>query len=172
MTFVGRKTFAASPPVQSLRITPGGFWLLSEATSPSSVGIYAYTSPPDKMSDYLYRPPQSAWTAVTMNSSGLMPGSERLGMLHVPTVKCFGSLADTSGDVAVTNPTNIQLLLQRPVTTCIIAALLYYGYYLWSHNIPVESVAYSYEAVVGRKELYRTVTASIAHFDLMHIGFK
>lgn len=152
---------------------PEGFWLLSEATnSPSGVEIYGYMSHLDKMADYLYRPPQSAWTAVTMASSGLKSGSDRLGILHVPTVKCFGSLADTSGDVAVTNPTNIQLLLQRPVTTCIIAALLYYGYYLWANNVPVESVAYSYEAVVGRKELYRTVTASIAHYDLMHIGFK
>ena len=38
--------------------------------------------------------------------------------------------------------------------------------------MPVDNVSFSYDAVVNRKELYRIVTASLAHFDLMHIGFN
>ena len=173
-----RKSFTASPPMQSIRIMPGGYWLLSEARKDQSgtALVYGYISAPEqeklKPEDYLYTPPTTAWSAVTMTNTGAVDGSAVLESLHGPTVHCFGSLADSSGDAAVSNPSNIQLLLQRPVTTCIIIGLLYYGYYLWASHVPVEDVAYSYEAVVNRKELYRVVTASIAHYDLMHIGFN
>ena len=99
---------------------------------------------------HLYIPPVDSWELL-----GKQKASIDTEKYTSPRVDCFGTLTErtdllaTSGGV-VTNPTNIELLIQRPITTSIIAGILYYGYYLWANRIPVEDVAFSYDAVVNR----------------------
>ena len=175
-----------------------GHWLISLDNSQNSPNL-GYLATPNKQSSYLYTPPFDTWSAVSVTSfdmNGINNNPEELRGLSAPNVKCFGSLAEVNDLQTVTpQPSNLQILVQRPVTTGIIIGILYYGYYLWANRVPVEDVAYSYDAVVNRKELYRVITASLgklkpnlkfyffirayqfkcrfpAHYDLMHIGFN
>lgn len=110
-----------------------------------------YTSTPADPVLYLYTPPTDTWQTHS-DPSGKLTG------LHSPHVECFGSLAEQADLQTTGTPSNIEMIIQRPVTSIIIAGLSYYYYYLWAYHVPVEYVSFSYEAVVNRKELYRAIT--------------
>ena len=67
---------------------------------------------------------------------------------------------------------NLSTLLARPVTVLILSALLFTAYLLWSRRVPVSSVSFSYDAVVGVSEYWRALSASFSHFEAMHLAFN
>lgn len=67
---------------------------------------------------------------------------------------------------------NIGQLMQRPVTTALLIVIFGVAYYLWAYKVDPSSVAYSYDAVVNKGEYWRTITASFAHFELLHLAFN
>lgn len=84
----------------------------------------------------------------------------------------MGSLADSPPLIPMSSQTNIQILINRPITTILCLLILWIAYYLWSHRIEVSSVSYSYDAIISREEYWRFFTASFSHFDLLHLAFN
>lgn len=125
------------------------------------LGKIVYGNSPANPEDYIYRPPKLGWKA---SSDGDMPG---------PIVSnCVGSLESTAPLFSGNDASNIGQLIERPVTTALLGVIFAVAYYLWAYKIDPSAVAYSFEAVVHRGEYWRTVTASFAHFDLLHLGFN
>lgn len=72
--------------------------------------------------------------------------------------------------------------MDRPITVLLLLLLLFVAYYLWSHRVPVSAVSFSYQAVVlgtetefgaaSGREYWRALTASVAHFEPLHLGFN
>ena len=67
---------------------------------------------------------------------------------------------------------NLQQLLARPGTLLLLACLLATAYLLWARRVEVSAVAFSYDAVVAGREYWRALTASFAHFEMMHLAFN
>jgi membrane associated rhomboid family serine protease len=108
-------------------------------------------------------PPASGW---------IRYGEENVRATSTLQVSCTGSLADSPPPTPPSQQSNIQVLLSRPVTTVLCATLLTIAYLLWAWRTDVSSVSFSYESVVLSGEYWRAVSASFAHFDVMHIGFN
>ena len=124
-------------------------------------GKIVYVNSPENPEDYIYFPPKLDWKAARNED---LPG---------PVVShCVGSLEVTSPVINVDSQSNIGELLQRPVTTILLFIIFLVAYYLWAYNVDVSAVSYSYDAVVLRGEYWRVITASFAHFDLLHLGFN
>ena len=136
---------AEAHPRAIIQLDKRGFWTIGVEDGD------LYRSTGTHMAQHLYTPPIDKWELFGKQRTSTDSGP------HIPPhVDCTGTLTEridllaTSGGI-MTNPTNVELLIQRPVTTSIIAGILYYGYYLWAHRVPVEDVAFSYDAVVNRK---------------------
>lgn len=119
-----------------------------------------YFNSPDHPQEYIYSPPYTGWKVAEKKKS-ISPVIET----------CQGSLAD-SQPINSRESSNIGQLMNRPITSLLLAIIFYYAYYLWSERVAVDDVSYSYERVVTNKEYWRMVTASFAHFDLLHLGFN
>ncbi|KAJ1443975.1 hypothetical protein B484DRAFT_256829 [Ochromonadaceae sp. CCMP2298] len=119
-----------------------------------------YSNSPPTPERYIYNPPGGGWESIQASD------------LPAPQVgHCKGSL-ETSVPINAQEVSNIGQLLQRPVTTLLLGFIFAVAYYLWAFRIDVGAVAYSYDAVLLRGEYWRGVTASFAHYDLMHLGFN
>ena len=66
----------------------------------------------------------------------------------------------------------LKVMMERPGTHLMLGINMYIAWVLYSKNVPVERVALSYERVVRDGEYWRGVTASLAHYDIMHLGFN
>ena len=104
-------------------------------------------------------PPSTGWSSAS---------AENTGGIH--SVQCWGSLQDST--VTSYSQSNIDIMLNQPVTMIIIIALLYIYYYLNTNNVDVALVSFSYNAVFNQKEYWRVVTSALSHYDLLHIGFN
>lgn len=72
--------------------------------------------------------------------------------------------------------------MNRPVTVLLLLLLLYVAYHLWAYRVLVSDVSFSYQAVVlgtatesgvaSGREYWRAVTASVSHFEPLHLGFN
>jgi membrane associated rhomboid family serine protease len=87
------------------------------------------------------------------------------------TVTCSGSMFD-SGNGFIDPNSNIGALFNQPITTSILLIILYIAYYMWANRTEVSAVSYCYSWFVEGKEYWRALTASLAHFELMHLGFN
>ena len=67
---------------------------------------------------------------------------------------------------------NMSELLGRPVTLLILGTILAVAYQLWARRVPVSAVSFSYEAVTREGEYWRGLTASFAHFEVLHLAFN
>ena len=85
---------------------------------------------------------------------------------------CHGSLSEAPQQGPWDNSNLNTLIFGQPGTTCVTALLLAVFAAIFFYKIPLEHIAYSYELVVERGEYFRVVTSSLAHLDLMHIGFN
>ena len=133
-------------PRAIIQLDKRGFWTIGVEDGDLLRSVGTHMS-----AQHLYTPPMDTWELF-----GKQKASTGTTAYIPPHVDCSGTLTErvdllaTSGGV-VANPTNIELLIQRPVTTSIIVGILYYGYHLWAQRVPVEDVAFSYDAVVNRK---------------------
>lgn len=89
---------------------------------------------------------------------------------------CVGSLQD-SPTLAPPTPASAQSggmkdVLQSPATSLLLFGISLYAMYLWAQRVEPASVAYSYDAVVGRGQYWRMLTASFAHFEPLHWLFN
>ena len=67
---------------------------------------------------------------------------------------------------------NLSSVISRGGTTLFFVLNVTIAYLIWSKEIGVDAVAFAYDWVVGRREVWRVFTASLSHFDLLHIGFN
>ncbi len=137
-------------PAEAILFAKGN-WLMVES------GKIIYHTDPAATDINIRHPPNQYWMLSNQNDSPI-PSS----------VQCSGYSPRLQADES----SNIGALLSRPVTTVLLITLCYYAYYLWKNNIEVSAVSYSYEAIIHRGEYWRIVTASFAHFDLIHLGFN
>lgn len=135
----------SSPSVSMVHLPKG--WLVTRGSDQQVLFFHNSTSS---------TPPSGGWR--TLSS----PSSLRVSAHGVPTP----SLSPQ------TPPSNLQQLLSCPVTTALLLLLVGVAYMLWEHRVPADAVSFSYEAVVGRQQLWRTISASFAHFDLLHLGMN
>ena len=63
-------------------------------------------------------------------------------------------------------------LFTSPPHTTPLHPTSYIAWLLYSTPVAVERVSLSYEKVVAQGEYWRAITASFAHYDLMHLGFN
>lgn len=119
-----------------------------------------YKNVPKNPEKYIFSPPETDWKP---SEFGLYPSPE--------VFNCVGSLAD-SPSLKQGHQSNIEELMSRPVTTALLAIIFGVAYYLWSKRIPASDVCFSYETVVQQGEVWRAFTASLSHYDLMHLGFN
>ena len=66
----------------------------------------------------------------------------------------------------------LKVMMERPGTHLMLGINIYIAWVLYNKKVPVERVALSYERVVRDGEYWRGVTASLAHYDIMHLGFN
>mmetsp|Transcript_20220 Transcript_20220/g.20325 ORF Transcript_20220/g.20325 Transcript_20220/m.20325 type:complete len:675 (+) Transcript_20220:281-2305(+) len=125
-----------------------------------------YRNVPEHPEKYIFQPPESQWRSEYETEHG--DASSSVSQLHIS--ECRGSLAD-SPSLPRDDVSNIEMLLNRPVTTSIILLLVSIAYYLWTYRVPVTAVSFSYDAMLSG-EVWRGVTASLSHFQLMHLGFN
>lgn len=117
-----------------------------------------FVSDGDHPEQHIHNPPSTGWSNDTEGD-------------FIPLLTCKGSLQDAPS-VTSSDSSNIQTLIQRPVTTSILIAISYVAYYLWANRIDSSAVAFSYQSCVEAKEYWRAITASFSHFDLLHLGFN
>ena len=146
----------------TISLWANNMWTINQQRTPM------YSNTPIDPAEYIYNPPPTGWVAVA--EAGVELGK---GNGTPPVVKyCRGSLANSPSISSTRNASNIQMLLQKPISTLFLIIIFYIAYWLWSTRTEVEAVAYSYDAVVNLGEYWRVVTASLSHFDLMHLGFN
>jgi membrane associated rhomboid family serine protease len=119
---------------------------------------------PEHPQQYLFQPPPDNWRAVTPNQQ------YKDDAVHIS--HCIGSLADSPPLIPERAQTNLQILMNRPITTLLCCVILTIAYFLWSQRVEVSSVSFSYDSIVNRAEYWRFFTASFAHFDLLHLAFN
>lgn len=118
-----------------------------------------YKNIPEHPDEYISKPPTDGWIPET-------------GKLPAPLiVGCKGSLQN-SPSLPSSSQSNIAQMLERPVTTFLLAIIFYAAYVLWSSRTEVSDVSFSYDAVLNQGEYWRMVTASFSHFDAWHLLFN
>ena len=118
-----------------------------------------YKSIPEHPDEFISKPPTEGWIPET----GKLPAPSIVG--------CRGSLQD-SPSLPSSSQSNISQMLERPVTTFLLAVIFYTAYVLWSSRTEVADVSFSYDAVLNQGEYWRMVTASFSHFDAWHLLFN
>ena len=122
--------------------------------------------------DYLFYPPgpQGGWTLHDASAAARKSGI---------SVECSGSLSTSPPtaeqslpSLASKQPSNLQQLAARPVTTLLLSAMVGYAYVLHSSQTDPSAVSFSYEKIITDGEWHRLVTAACSHFDLVHLGFN
>lgn len=119
-----------------------------------------YKNVPKSPEKYIFSPPETDWKPIDV---GLEPPPR---LSH-----CIGSLAD-SPSLKQGPQSNLEELISRPVTTTLLAIIFGIAYYLWSNHVPPADVCFSYDTVVQQGEVWRAFSASLSHYDLMHLGFN
>lgn len=137
-------------------------WMLLSYNEKTLKMVTEYYNDDSSSEDFLHFPPKTGWKVyMSRNTSSLAPA---------PTVpNCIGRLEGSPNESADSG-SNIAQLLKRPVNTTLIVIILFVAYVLWAYKVEVSAVSFSYESVAIRGEYWRMVTASFAHFDLMHLG--
>ena len=93
------------------------------------------------------------------------------GQSPAPSVVSYGTMSDS--DLTPKGPmSNYEVMKSQPVTMAIIFVILGYGYYLWNNRVDVNDISCSYDSIVHRRQYTRILTSSLAHVDLLHIGFN
>ena len=118
-----------------------------------------YKNIPEHPDEFISKPPTEGWIPET----GKLPAPSIVG--------CRGSLQD-SPSLPSSSQSNISQMLERPVTTFLLAVIFYTAYVLWSSRTEVGDVSFSYDAVLNQGEYWRMVTASFSHFDAWHLLFN
>ena len=124
----------------------------------------AYSNSPSDPAAYIDKPPEYGWHAA--GRAGNIP--EDSPAVH----DCIGSLQDSPPLSRVNENSNVGQLMQRPVTAVLLGAILACAYFLWARRIEVSAVSYSYETFWLQRQYWRAVSASFAHFDVLHLGFN
>mmetsp|Transcript_15400 Transcript_15400/g.25643 ORF Transcript_15400/g.25643 Transcript_15400/m.25643 type:complete len:739 (+) Transcript_15400:221-2437(+) len=141
-------------------------WLI-QAQSRDGKGVHRrelYHSSPKHAQQYLFQPPPGDWVQVpTAVSSSATPS-------ELAVRECRGSLADSPPVTGAQS--NLSELLARPVTVLIMTIIFAVAYLLWARRVPVSAVAFSYEAVTRGGEYWRMLSASFAHFEVLHLAFN
>ena len=78
---------------------------------------------------------------------------------------CFYYLVYSKNQIVyhVTNAPMISLF------TVVIALIFFW---LWDKNVDATEVAVSYSSVMEKGEVWRVITASFSHLDLLHVGLN
>lgn len=105
-------------------------------------------------------PPLTNWKLVSSNSSNLI------------VKNCHGSITNSYPIKSYNELSNIQIMLQQPITMLLLFIIYYYAYYLYTQNIDVSNISFSYDGIIGNKEYWRVITSSFAHVDLLHLAFN
>jgi hypothetical protein len=134
-----------------------GGWQLIVGKQP----VYKRPAVQDGTMPKVHSPPPSGWGTTVQGTNGNIIISHIEGRLDD---------APTTHDPGLSN---IQLMLYgQPITMFILGCICVYAYYIYANNIPSENVTFSYDKVVEQGEYWRIITASLAHMDLMHLGFN
>lgn len=123
-----------------------------------------YSSNPSNPEKYLYTPPEGSWKV--LGTDGAL--SDSTLTVH----SCVGKLQDSPSIPSRGQKSNIEQLLAMPVTTSILCLIFYVAYYLYANRVEVSAVAYSFDAIANRGEYFKIISATLSHFDLMHLGFN
>jgi membrane associated rhomboid family serine protease len=91
------------------------------------------------------------------------------GSLASLTCTCYGELV---APIPIQQQSNIQKMMNQPITTLLVILLCSIAYYIWHYRIDQSLLTFSYASVMNSKEYWRFFTASFSHFDLMHLGFN
>ena len=130
-------------------------WLITRIKNNKTIPIYESITTTDASSSV---PPSSSWNDVSTTP----PSPSSL------TIIARGNLQP----VSKREPSNIEKLFERPITNIILFFLSYIAYYIWAYRIDQGLLTFSYAAFIDNKEWWRVITASVSHFDLMHLGFN
>ena len=85
---------------------------------------------------------------------------------------CRGSIVNSSPITSYENMSNIQIMFTQPITMILLFLIYYYAYYLYTNNVDVSTIAFSYDSIIGNKEYWRVFTAAVSHVDLLHLAFN
>ena len=83
-----------------------------------------------------------------------------------------GSITNSYPIKSYNDLSNIQIMMQQPVTMLLLFIIYYNSYYLYTQNIDVSNISFSYDSIIGNKEYWRVFTSSFAHVDLLHLAFN
>ncbi|RYH10050.1 rhomboid family intramembrane serine protease [archaeon] len=147
-----------SPPILILQANQA--WAIATPEKDSNNRLISLYVTQNSVSSPLY-PPSKGWMKTDSEKVNFDFGSQ------IGTVVCHGGSIHTTQ-----SPSNLQQLLDSPMNTFILASLIYIAYLLWEYRTEVSAVSFSYESLVQRGEYWRAITASVAHFDLLHLGFN
>jgi membrane associated rhomboid family serine protease len=124
---------------------------------------------------YFFTPASSGlsgdWKSVDVVNDADSPNDKDDSSVRVAHVHCVGTLANSAA-ILPRPRSNLQYLAVHPVTTILIGLITAYAYYLFDRRVDVSTVSFSYATCIQEKQYWRAITASFAHFDIMHFGFN
>lgn len=99
--------------------------------------------------------------------------STKLGKDPVPVIDVsHGSLQNADDLPKYSQDSNIQILYHRPITTCILLIIFIIFFLCLTNRIDRNMMLISYDSIVNKDEYFRIFTASLSHFDWMHVIFN
>ena len=66
----------------------------------------------------------------------------------------------------------LKVMMERPGTTLMLCINLYIAWVLYSRPVRPEEVSISYQTFMERGEYWRAISASLAHYEIMHLLFN
>jgi membrane associated rhomboid family serine protease len=94
------------------------------------------------------------------------------GHAPAPMLQCHGSLQSAPDIPNYSRESNLQSLYHRPVNLMILIIIFYIFFLCVTNQIDINSVVISYDSIINRDEYWRIFSASLSHFDWMHIIFN
>lgn len=139
----------------TISLSEFGYWSISDGYKTDEL----FTSSPINPTENMFFPPRVGWYIA--NTTTTAPSL---------TVECTGMLSD--GLIIISRgKSNLEKLLDRPANSLILLLIVGVAGYLYLYKIPVEDVSFSY-ATAMEGQYWRFFTASMSHFDLLHLFFN
>ena len=119
---------------------------------------------PDRPMEYLFNPPPAGWKRGNFSDASTWQD------VDVTVTNCIGELPDAP--MTTVPQSNLEILLSRPATSLLLVLNVGVAIYLSWNAVPVETVSFSYHAILHQREYWRVFTASFAHYDVLHLVFN
>jgi len=117
-------------------------------------------------------PPSTNWKLNNNNNNNNNNNDNNNPSSYLIVKNCHGTITNSLPITPYKDLSNIQIMLMQPITMIILFIIYYYAYYIYTNNIEVSLISFSYDSIIGNGEYWRIFTSAFSHVDLLHLGFN